>query len=819
MSDGSARPGQVPEGHDPFAAVTGWALTGPRQARSGTRTSGTCPQELVLELRTAAGRSARMIAQVVSPATWKLTLVPDGAEPPQPTPMVVPRKRKPVRLTARENDGRLSVTGPELRLEVGLKPFDLRFVDRRGRTVLAAAHTDVDGLGRPAVPPLGAGRGPGGTPFVTAAFRLAPGERLYGLGEKFTRLDKAGGRFVSWTVDALGSTSERSHKNVPFLWSDRGFGLFADTGARIAWDLGATSLSSWTFRADAPAIDVYIFHGPGPARVLEAFTDLTGRAPAVPDWSFGLWLSSGGTYRDQAAIEALLDGIERHRLPASVVHIDPWWMRWRRYCDFAWDREAFPDPEGLIRRVHALGLKLCLWEHPYISIESPLFREAEAKGYFLRRPDGSTYVIDYGLSLAPRPDGVVRLGEPGATWNAPVALIDLTRPEARAWFKDLHRPLLRMGVDVFKTDFGEDVPADAVFHDGRTGAELHNLYPLLYNEAVFEVTAEEKGRGLVWARSGTAGSQRLPVVWSGDPAADWDSLAATVRGGLSAGMSGLALWSHDIGGYRGRPDPELYIRWAQFGLFSSHSRMHGDSPREPWLFGAEALAIVRRYVELRYRLFPYIRSAALEARRTGLPVLRALPLAFPDDPNGAAWDHEYLFGPALLVAPVIRPLRELGRAGGHRDGRPVFPVYLPPGAWIDVWTGKAHFGPAFVETPAPLQAMPVFVRSGAAVPMTGKSRRVPESAVDPLEVAVFPAAGPTESVLYEEDGPSRFGLEPEKGGHRFEWTGAVARRIVVRSGAGARAPVLADISPRRSEKGSIRLGLGPLSGPAVISRR
>lgn len=827
MSEGSARPGPAPEAHDPVSAVAKWTLTGARTGphvrpgtlRSGTCTSGTCPQKLVLELKTAGGGQARIIVQAVSPATWKLSIVPDGAVEPRPTPMVVPRERRPVRLAAREQDGRLVVRGPELRLEVRLEPFDLRFVDRRGRTVLAANPADVDGLGRPAVPPLGAGRGPGGMPFVTAAFRLAPGERLYGLGEKFTRLDRAGGRFVSWTVDALGSTSERSHKNVPFLWSDRGYGLFADTGTRIDWDLGATSLRSWALRVDAPAIDLYIFHGPGPDRILRAFTDLTGRAPAVPDWSFGLWLSSGGTYRDQASIETLLVGIERHRLPAAVVHIDPWWMRWRRYCDFEWDREAFPDPEGLIRRIHALGLKLCLWEHPYISVESPLFREAEAKEYLLRRPDGSTCVVDYGLSLAPRPDGVVRLGEPGATWNAPSAIVDLTNPEARAWFKDLHRPLLRLGVDVFKTDFGEDVPADAVSRDGRTGAQIHNLYPLLYNEAVFEVTAEEKGRGLVWARSGTAGSQRFPVGWSGDPAADWDSLAATVRGGLSAGMSGLALWSHDIGGYRGRPDPELYVRWAQFGLFSSHSRMHGDSPREPWQFGAEALAIVRRYAELRHRLFPYIRSAALEAGRTGLPVLRALPLAFPNDPNGAAWDHEYLFGPALLVAPVIRPLRELGRAGGRRDGRPVFPVYLPPGTWIDLWSGRTHAGPAVVEALAPLPSMPVFVRAGTAVPMTGNSPRLPEWTVDPLTVAVFPAAGPTESVICEEEGRSRFRLAPEKGGHRFEWSGAVPRRIVVRAGAGARAPVLADVSPARSRKGSIRLRLSPLNGPAANSRR
>ena len=395
-------------------------------------------------------------------------------------------------------------------------------------------------------------------------------------------------------------------------------------------------------------------------------------------------------------------------------------MRWRKYCDFEWDREAFPDPEGLVRRVHGLGLKLCLWEHPYISVESGLFDLGREKGYFALRPDGEVYVIDYGLSLAPRPDGQVRIAGRSETWNAPVAVIDLTDPAARAWFKDLHRPLLRMGVDVFKTDFGEDIPEDARFHDGSTGRAMHNLYPLLYNAAVFEVTEEEKGYGLVWSRAGTAGSQRFPVGWSGDPASDWDSLAATVRGGLSAGMSGLALWSHDIGGYRGRPDPELYVRWAQFGLFSSHSRMHGDSPREPWLFGAEALAIVRKYVALRERLRPYLAKAAREASKTGMPVLRALPLVFPDDPNAAAWDHEYMFGPSLLVAPVIRPIEELSRRGG----RPRMSVYLPPGAWIDHWTGRAHRGPAIVERAVSLSVMPVFLRAGANIlPSGGRSVR------------------------------------------------------------------------------------------------
>ena len=801
MSERNARRGPVVADNgtefEAFARVIGWKLGDTREkARQETGRSSTIPRHraLVLDLRTTAGRNARIVVRAVTGDTWKISILPPGAAAPQSSPMVVRTETTPPRLIIRETKGRLAVSGPALGLEVRLDPFDLRFVDRAGRALLAGNPGDVDGLGRPVVPPFGRLSAPGGGPSITASFHLAPGERLYGLGEKFTRLDKAGGRFVSWTVDALGSTSERSHKNVPFLWSSRGFGVFADTGGRIAWDLGATSLQSWTFRADVPALDLYVFHGPEPAAILRAYTALTGRAPAVPDWSFGLWLSSGGTYRDQAAIEALLEGIGSHGLPAGVVHIDPWWMRGRRYCDFEWDRRAFPDPEGLIRRIHALGLRLCLWEHPYVSVESAIYKSGEEKGYFVRRPDGGSYVIDYGLSLAPRPDGRVRLAGPKETWNAPVAIVDLTFPEARNWFKDLHRPLLRMGVDVFKTDFGEDIPEDARFRDGRTGAELHNLYPLLYNEAVFEVTAEEKGRGLVWSRSGTAGSQRFPVGWSGDPASDWESFAATIRGGLSAGLSGLALWSHDIGGYRGRPDAELYVRWAQFGLFCSHSRMHGDSPREPWLFGEEALAVVKKFAGLRYRLFPYIRSAALEAGHTGMPVLRALPLAFPDDPNGAAWDHEYMFGPSLLVAPVIRRIADLDRRGGRRTGTPVFPVYLPPGIWIDRQMGMTHRGPAVVEVDAPLSVLPLFVRAGAILPMIKSAARIPEGIVDPLELEIYPA-GASAGTLFEEEGRTDFRLEPAKGGIRFKWSGPAARRIVVRAGAKGTAPFLADIPP------------------------
>jgi alpha-D-xyloside xylohydrolase len=779
--------------YESFVAVTGWKLEG---------------KALEISLRTNAGNPAHILACAISPGTWKLTAVPPDALPPRPTPMMVPAEKTPMPLAAQVQGGLLTVTGPELGLEIRFDPFELRFADRAGRPVLADNPEDVDGLGRPAATPFGFASGPGGTSSITASFHLAPDERLYGLGEKFTRLDKAGRRIVSWTVDALGSTSERSHKNVPFLWSSRGFGLFLDTGAGIAWDLGASSLQSWSFEADTPVLDIYVILGPRPEKILAEYAALTGRAPALPKWSFGLWLSSGGTYRDRAAIEALLDGIEAHRLPADIVHIDPWWMRWRSYCDFEWDRESFPDPEGLIRRIHGLGLKLCLWEHPYVSIESELFEHGKNKGYFVRSPDGEVYVIDYGLSLAPRPDGRIRLAGPKETWNAPVAIIDLTNPEALSWFKDLHRPLLRSGVDVFKTDFGEDIPGDARFHDGRTGAEMHNLYPLLYNAAVFEVTAEEKGRGLVWGRSGTAGSQRFPVGWSGDPAADFDSLAATIRGGLSAGMSGIALWSHDIGGYRGAPDPELYVRWAQFGMFSSHSRMHGDSPREPWFFGKEALAIVGKFARLRYRLFPYIYSSALEAGISGMPVIRALPLAFPDDPNGAAWDHEYMFGPWFLVAPVIRRIADMARTDGRRTGPPQHPVYLPPGVWIDYWTGRKCRGPAVVEAPAPLDILPLFVRAGAIVPMTGATRRIPAGLIDPLQLELYPAEKSSYALL-EDEGRTDFRLEPAKKGYSLEWSGPSPRRFIIRAGRGSKTGVRVDIPASRSMKGSVRLSMSP----------
>lgn len=744
------KPHNAPEGFDWITGFDQWALE---------------DDILTIHANTAKGDFAKITFRAVMPDVWRFTFAPLDATLLE-TPVLLDQNPDLQTLTVTETTTGLALSCGRLTLKLGREPWSLRFEDEHGFDVLRENPSDIDGLGRPFVFPLGFVKEGDRITHVSESFHLRQDEQLYGLGEKFTPLDKVGQRIISWTQDAFGSTSERSHKNIPFMMSTRGYGLLLDTGARITWDLGTISCQSAMILSETDTLDAYIFYGPAYLDILNQYADLTGRTPLPPKWTYGLWVSSGGTYRDQDTMQALVDGLETYDIPADVVHIDPWWMKWRTYCDFRWDREMFPDVEGMIEEWHNRGLKICLWEHPYISIESDLYDYGRERDYFLKRPDGEVYIIDYGLSLAPRPDGIVRLATEDTSWNARVAVVDLTHPDAYRWFQDLHRPILQMGIDIFKTDFGEDVPHDAVFSNGETGATMHNLYPLLYNQCVFEVTQEERGYGAVWGRAGAAGIQRYPVCWSGDPAADFDSLACTIRGGLSIGMSGVTLWSNDIGAYRSMPSPRLYVRWAQFGLLCSHSRMHGDSPREPWVFGDEALDIVRRYVKLRYQLFPYLYSTSHQAVIKNLPVLRAMTLAFPDDPNTYGKDLQYMLGDDMLVAPIYDE-------GESRT------VYLPEGAWVDYWSNDVICGPTNIRVHAPLDCLPMYVRQGAVIPMMPPSNRIPEGQIDPLILTVYPSAQ-ISGHLHEDEGVSQFSGHQDDKQLTFSWKGAFSRQFIIR---------------------------------------
>src|SRR5262249_51375559 len=382
-------------------------------------------------------------------------------------------------------------------------------------------------------------------------------------------------------------------------------------------------------------------------------------------------------------------------------------------CDFEWDAARLPDPKRLLAELRRQGFHSCLWVNPYVSLQSALYREGAERGYFLRRPDGSVYTPILWNQRTERGMGLC-------------AIVDFTHGEATRWYRGKLDEQLALGADCFKPDFAEEIPEDACFADGRTGAEMHNPYPLLFQREAFEATAAHAGEGqaVIFARSAAPGVQRYPGHLSGDSECTFPDLANPLRGGLAAAVSGLAWWSHDIGGFWGDPTPELYVRWAQCGLFASLARYHGATPRDPWLFGEEALEIFRSYARLRSRLVPYLQSYGAEAAATGVPVMRPMVLEFPEDPAGYAFDLQYCLGRELLVSPVVS-------AGGRVT------TYLPRGRWLDWGSGAVHDGPATLRRQVPLDELPLYVREDSLVVLGPERSHVGERPADPLTVEAF----------------------------------------------------------------------------------
>jgi len=428
--------------------------------------------------------------------------------------------------------------------------------------------------------------------------------------------------------------------------------------------------------------------------------------------------------------------MREERVPCDVIHIDPYWMRFHEghHGDFVWDESAFPDPKGMVAELKALGFRVSIWESPYVPLDSEMRADGERRGFLMK-----------SKSILPSPSGGGQGGGLALVhgFAKPSATVDFTNPDAVEWFKKKNRQLLEVGIAVIKTDFAEDLPDDAVAHDGTPAEELHNLYPLLYQRAVFETTKEVHGYGLIWGRSGYAGSQRYPVHWGGDPGCTFADMAASLRGALSWILSGAAFASFDIGGFFGiptltdPPSPELYVRWAQMGLLFSHARAHGHTaPREPWAYSESALRIFRRYAQLRYRLLPYLYSAARNVV-DGPPLVRPLVYDHPSDPTTHHLDDEYFLGPDLLVAPMFKPR-------GSRD------VYLPDGGWYDYWTDRRHDGPRWIRYDADLEILPLFVRAGAVITIGPELQFANERTWDPLSFDVYPG-DPSETEMRVAD--------------------------------------------------------------------
>lgn len=609
---------------------------------------------------------------------------------------------KPVNAVIEENDETVSFTSGKLtaRVQKG-ENWRVDYVAEDGRVLTSSAFR---GMGRALDKDTG-------KTYMSDSLMLDVGECVYGLGERFAAYVKNGQSIDMWNADG-GTASEQTYKNIPFYMTNRGYGIFVEDTSDVSFEVASEKVERVQFSAEGETIVYDVIYGGTPKTVLDGYTALTGRPALMPAWSFGLWLSTSFTTNyDEKTATSFIQGMADRDIPLSVFHFDCFWMKGFNWCDFTWDEETFPDPVGMLKRYHDRGLHLCCWINPYIGQASPLFREGMEHGYLLKKTNGDVWQTDL--------------------WQAGMGILDVTNPDARAWYCDHLRKILRMGVDCLKTDFGERIPVrDIAYYDGKDPLHMHNYYTFLYNKMVFDLLKEELGEGeaILFARSATAGSQQFPVHWGGDNSASYVSMAETLRAGLSMSHSGFGFWSHDISGFEQTAPADVYKRWAAFGLLSSHSRLHGSSSyRVPWLFDEESCDVVRKFTRLKCRLMPYLYGAAVEAHEHGTPMMRPMMLEFPDDPACDTLDRQYMMGESLLVAPVFH-------ADSHVD------YYLPDGQWTSLLDGRKVQGGHWQRETHDFLSLPLMVRPGTVLPMGKHDDRPDYDYTDGLELHVYQLA-------------------------------------------------------------------------------
>lgn len=529
---------------------------------------------------------------------------------------------------------------------------------------------------------------PQGQMHISNSFVLEPGEKIYGLGERFSNFVKNGQEVDLWNADG-GTETIQSYKNIPLYLSNRKYGIFVNSSAKVSYEIASQQVDRVEFSVPGQELDYMFIGGKDNKEVLDHYTALTGRPPLLPAWSFGLWLTTSFTTKyDEKTVMSFINGMLERHIPLSVFHFDCCWMKPTQWCDFVWDPDIFPDPEGLLKEIHDKGIKVCVWINPYIAQKSRLFKEGMEKGYFIKKTNGDVWQWD--------------------KWQAGMAIVDFTNPDAVKWYQGYLKQLLHQGVDVFKTDFGERIPSEGVkFFDGSDPKKMHNYYTLLYNKVVTDAIAEVKGRkeAIVFARSATVGSQCYPVHWGGDSSSNYSSMAETLRSGLSFSMSGFGYWSHDISGFEASATPDLYKRWTQFGLLSSHSRYHGSTTyKVPWLYGDEAVEVSRKFTNLKLRLLPYLLAMSNQVHEKGTPMLRPMVLEFPDDPGCEDLDMQYMLGDNLLVAPIF-----------NDQGIATFYVPQAQGRWFNILTGEVYEGGKWYKQRYNEKTLPLLARPGSII--------------------------------------------------------------------------------------------------------
>lgn len=555
-------------------------------------------------------------------------------------------------------------------------PWAIEIHDANGKLLTKTRH-QVDGKTSftPSLPFSFVRRAADYSRSVAAVFTLSPDEKIFGCGESFTRLNKYGQKVNLYTTDPNGVETNGMYKPIPFFMSSRGYGMFMHTSSPITCDFGATFGASNALLIGDESLDLFVFLGE-PKDILDEYTNITGKASMPPLWSFGLWMSRISYFSEQDG-RTVAKQLRDYRIPSDVIHFDTGWFETDWRCDYEFSKNRFQDPVKMIADLKEQGFRTCLWQLPYFVPKNELFSEIVSKGLSVKNAKGNLPYED--------------------------AVLDFTNKNTIEWYQNKIGNLLKMGVSVIKVDFGEAAPLNGIYSNGRTGFYEHNLYPLRYNKTVADITKQITGDNIIWARSTWAGSQRYPLHWGGDAEASDMGMEAQLRGGLSIGLSGFSFWSHDAGGFAAQTPEDLYRRWAPFGLFTSHSRCHGQPPKEPWAYSEKFLNTFRKVAETKYKLMPYIYAQAKVASEKGLPMMRALFVEFPEDPGAWQIENEYLLGQDLLVAPIFE-------TGSNERN-----VYLPKGKWIDFQTNKVYEG-GWHKMGGGEFSIVVLVKDGAVLP-------------------------------------------------------------------------------------------------------
>jgi len=638
----------------------------------------------------------------VSPRTLRIRMTSGPqVHPPQPELMLAGPVPQDASWKYSEVAGGHCYTSAAGSVTILEKPFHIEIRDASGKLLTKTDHAeDNKSTFSPVLPFCFVRRAADYSRSINAAFTLSPGEKIFGCGESFTGLDKRGQKLTLWTDDANGVENQGEYKPIPFFMSSRGYGMFMHTTTPITCDFGNTFSGVNSLMIGDDELDLFVFLGT-PKEILDEYTSLTGKSPLPPLWSFGLWMSRC-TYNAEQQVRDIAAELRANKIPCDVLHLDTGWFETDWRCNYEFSTTRFTDPKKMLADLKDEGFRVSCWQLPYFVPKNTLFNELVANNLVVRDRKGNLPYED--------------------------AVLDFSNPKTVEWYQGKLANLLNLGVSAIKVDFGEAAPADGLYADGRTGFYEHNLYPLRYNKAVAEITKKITGDNIIWARSAWAGSQRYPIHWGGDAESTDDGMAAELRGGLSFGLSGFSFWSHDVGGFTATAvdnmDKDLFARWLSFGMLSSHSRCHGIAPKEPWLYGTNFMDEFRAIDELKYKLMPYVYAQAKDSSEHGLPMVRALCIEYPNDPDSWLVDDEYLYGSSILVAPLMHA------------GETARKVYLPPGTWIDYQTGKVYAGG---WQPIEAGKLPVImlVRDGTVLPHIALAQSTAQMDWSKIELAVY----------------------------------------------------------------------------------